>query len=141
MHANYLIIHLYNKYLFLIVQSNVIPFSHSFTAIAQIQQLTVSWNGTKTTGSLQSIPQGSDVTLTCHFTGVPTPSTVGWVQNGVPLTNGVFTNDSVTMVTIRDFQSSSVYQCHVENKYGHDIETVFLCLEVAEGRNMRIEGL
>lgn len=107
--------------------------SDFLAAIAEVQQLLVTQNGVETTRNFRSIPQGSDVTLSCRFSGVPAPTNVGWVRDGVPLNDDVIINEYDTMVTVRNFQNSSVFQCYVENKYGYDIQAVFLCAEVIEG--------
>ena len=72
--------------------------------------------------------------MECEFSGIPIPSTVDWTRNGVRVTNGIVLGSNTSRLSIPSLNESAIYQCHVENKYGRDSRTVFLCAVEQEGR-------
>ena len=86
----------------------------------------------RTEDDFQSIPAGDSAILECEFSGIPTPNTVDWTRDGISITNQNL-NRNVSSVIVSDLSDSGIYQCHVENVYGKDSQTVFLCAEEQEG--------
>ena len=83
----------------------------------------------ESSSSLVPIPTGSNLIIRCYFSGVPAPTRVEWTKDGIPITVGVVTDGTVSTLTVENLQPRAVYQCHVENIYGTDLSSVFLCPE------------
>ena len=84
----------------------------------------------QSSSSLQSIPKGSTVTVHSTFIGSPEPDTVEWYQNETLLISG---DSTLSFLTLRDVQESSVVQCRVANQHGSGLGSVFLCVDPQQG--------
>ena len=104
------------------------------TAAAQVESLLTIRNGIRTEDNFQSIPLGDSAILECEFNGIPTPITVDWTRDGVSITNGILQRNNTSTLTIPSLTESAIYQCHVENIYGKDSQSVFLCAVEQEGK-------
>ena len=86
----------------------------------------------RTEDNFLSIPPGGGAILECEFSGIPIPSTVEWTRNGVDM-NEIILESNSSNLSVPILNESAVYQCHVENMYGKDSQTVFLCAVEQEG--------
>ena len=88
------------------------------------------WDGIQSFNKFQSIPRGRDVTIECHFSGIPTPS-VEWFRDGVLINTGI-TNPtaSLSILSLSNVKITSVYQCHVSNQHGSDTAMLLLCSQI-----------
>ena len=101
--------------------------------MARVDKLTTKiQNGIESDSSLIPVPSGSDITIKCQFSGVPIPNKVKWTRDGSLVNVGVVTEGGVSTLSVIGFNTHDVYQCHVENEYGRDTASVYLC-SIKEG--------
>ena len=107
-----------------------------------VSQLETSFNGMQSFSNFISVPDGTDVTIQCQFSGMPTANVV-WYRDGTMITTGIETNLSIFLSTLSlsDIQTAGVYQCHVSNEFGRDTATLFLCRETPGDENFNLCAL
>lgn len=80
-------------------------------------------NVTTTIGTRVTILESSNVTLSCHANGYPTP-TVTWLLNGNPLASQghITVDDSTRSLTLRNVKpdAGGEYSCTATNALGSD---------------------
>ena len=91
----------------------------------------IEQNGVTTTSnnidSFTYSSDGSSLTIHCQFDASSTPR-VEWHRNGEIITEGVFNQDDVSILRIESFDNiSTIYQCHLDNRYVYVYATIFLC--------------
>ena len=91
----------------------------------------IEQNGVTTTSdnidSFTYSSDGSNLTIHCQFDASSNPS-VEWHRNGEIITEGVFNQGNVSILRIEIFDNiSTIYQCHVDNRYVYVYATIFLC--------------
>ena len=133
--SSHIILHIPSIHLCIFLVHNVFSEICTYNIAPDLDiRVWIEQNGVTTTSdnidSFTYDSDGSNLTIHCQFDASSNPR-VEWHRNGEIITEGVSNQDNVSILRIEDFDNiSTIYQCHVDNRYVYVYATMVLCKQL-----------